>query len=155
MKCDELTIPLAKVLYCSVQYRTERMPKPGFKSITVSENVYNKFFDIYEKSKKNLELKGITSFSGYLTSLMQEAMIKYEAFAKHAPFIHKIAVEENRIILKDNKSDRIVEVALRDQELQCLLDRKSDCVHVGFVYSLPETYSMISSKGIKIPRGVQ
>jgi hypothetical protein len=51
------------------------MPKPGFKSITVSENVYNKFFDIYEKSKKQLELRGMISFTGYLTSLMQEAMI--------------------------------------------------------------------------------
>jgi hypothetical protein len=36
------------------------MPKAGFKSITVSENVYNKFFDVYIRSKKELELKGIT-----------------------------------------------------------------------------------------------
>ena len=52
------------------------MPKPGFKSITVSENVYKKFFEVYEKNKKGLELKGITSFSGYLTSMMEEMMIK-------------------------------------------------------------------------------
>ena len=36
------------------------MPKPGFKSITVSENVYKKFYESYEKNKKKLELKGIT-----------------------------------------------------------------------------------------------
>ena len=35
------------------------MPKAGFKSITVSENVYKKFFEVYEKSRKELELKGI------------------------------------------------------------------------------------------------
>ena len=28
------------------------MPKPGFKSITVSENVYKKFYKVYEKSKR-------------------------------------------------------------------------------------------------------
>jgi hypothetical protein len=28
-------------------------------------------------------------------------------------------------------------------------------VHVGFVYSLPELYSIISSKAIKVPRRVQ
>jgi hypothetical protein len=28
------------------------MPKPGFKSITVSENVSKKFFEVYEKNKK-------------------------------------------------------------------------------------------------------
>ncbi len=126
------------------------MPKAGFKSITVSENVYKKFFDVYAKSRKELELKGITSFSGYLTSMMEEMMIKYEAFAKHAPFIQKIAIDQNRVILKDNKCNRIVEVLLKDQELQCLLDEKSDCVHVGLVYSLPELSIAKQSKYLAV-----
>jgi hypothetical protein len=32
---------------------------------------------------------------------MEEMMIK--VFAKHPPFIEKIAVDQNRVILKDNK----------------------------------------------------
>lgn len=36
---------------------TVHMPKAGFKSITVSETVYNKVFDVYELSRKDLELK--------------------------------------------------------------------------------------------------
>jgi hypothetical protein len=130
------------------------MPKPGFKSITVSENVYKKFFEVYEKNKKVLELKGITSFSGYLTSMMEEMMIRYEAFAKHAPFMEKIAIDQNRVILKDNKRNRIVEVLLKNGELQCLLDEKPDCVHIGFVYSLPELYyyCITQNKGIKALR---
>jgi hypothetical protein len=127
------------------------MPKPGYKSITVSENVYKKFFEVYEKNKKGLELKGIMSFSGYLTSRMEEMMIKDEVFAKHSPFIEKIAVDQNRVILKDNKKNRIAEVLMNKGELQCLLDERTDCVHVGFVYSLPELYGIISSKGIKVP----
>ena len=119
------------------------MPKPGFKSITVSENVYKKFFEVYEKNKKGLELKGVTSFSGYLTSRMEEMMIKDEVFAKHSPLVEKIAVDQNRVILKDNKRNRIVEVLMKNGELQCLLDERSDCVHVGFVYSLPELYCII------------
>jgi hypothetical protein len=103
------------------------MPKPGFKSITVSENVYKKFFNVYERNKKGLELKGITSFSGYLTSMMEEMMLKYEAFAKHGPYMEKISIDQNRVILKDNKRNRIAEVLLKDGELQCLLDEKSDC----------------------------
>jgi hypothetical protein len=130
------------------------MPKAGFKSITVSENVYKKFFEIYEKNKKELELKGITSFSGYLTSMMEEMMMKYEVFAKHAPFMEKLAIDQNRVIVKDNKRNRIAEVLLKNGELQCLLDERSDCVHVGFVYSLPETYCIINSKGIKVPRSI-
>ena len=126
------------------------MPKPGYKSITVSENIYKKFFEVYEKNRKGLELKGIMSFSGYLTSRMEEMMIKDEVFAKHSPFIEKIAIDQNRVILKDNKKNRIAEVLMNNGELQCLLDERSDCVHVGFVYSLPELYSIISNKGIRV-----
>src|SRR5918911_201139 len=125
------------------------MPKPGFKSITVSENVYKKFFEVYEKNKKGLELKGITSFSGYLTSMMEEMMIKDEVFARHAPYMEKLSIDQNRVVLKDNKRNRIVEVMLKEGELQCLLDEKSDCAHVGFVYSLPELYNM--NNKIKAP----
>ena len=128
------------------------MPKPGYKSITVSENVYKKFFEVYEKNRKGLELKGIMSFSGYLTNRMEEMMIKDEVFAKQSPFIEKIAIDQNRVILKDNKQNRIAEVLMNNGELQCLLDDgRSDCVHVGFVYSLPELYYVIRNKGIKIP----
>jgi hypothetical protein len=43
------------------------MPKPGYKSITVSEHVYKHSFKVYEKNGKGLEIKGIRSFSGYLS----------------------------------------------------------------------------------------
>jgi hypothetical protein len=115
------------------------MPKPGFKSITVSENVYNKFFKSYERNKSGLELKGITSFSGYLTSMM---------FAKHSPYIEKLSIEGNVIVLKDNKVNRIVEITLENGELQCLLDRKKDCIHIGFVYSLPQVYDILVEKAV-------
>jgi hypothetical protein len=124
------------------------MPKPGFKSIIVSENVYKKFFKAYEKNKKGLEIKGVRSFSGYLTSMMKEAMLRYEAFTRHAPYMEKLSIDQNRVVLKDNKRNRIAEVLLKEGELQCLLDEKSDCVHVGFVYSLPELYN---NEEIKAP----
>lgn len=125
------------------------LPKPGFKSITVSENVYGRFFNAYLKNKKELEFKGITSFSGYLTSMMEEIMKKYDANGLHAPFMEKILIDHNSIIIKDNKRNQIVEIALHDNELQCLLDDRNDCVHVGFVYSLPEFYFMLTPKEIK------
>ena len=125
------------------------MPKLGYKSITVSENVYKKFFKLYERNKKGLEVKGIRSFSGYLTSMMEGMMLKYEAFAKHAPYMEKLSIDQDRVVLKDNKRNRIAEVLLKEGELQCLLDERADCVHVGFVYSLPELYYL--DKEIKVP----
>ncbi|MFY9566906.1 MAG: hypothetical protein WAQ29_11175, partial [Nitrososphaeraceae archaeon] len=70
----------------------DKMPRAGFKSITVSDYVYNRFFGTYERTRRDLELKGITSFSGYLTSMMDEIMTKYETFSRHAPFMEKIDV---------------------------------------------------------------
>ena len=125
------------------------MPKPGFKSITVSENVYERFFNAFLKNKKELEFKRITSFSGYLTSMIEEIMKKYEANGLHAPFMEKILIDHSSIIIKDNKRNQIVEITLHDNELQCLLDDRNDCVHVGFVYSLPEFYFMLTPKEIK------
>jgi len=130
------------------------MPKPGYKSITVSENVYNKFFGVYERSKRELELKGITSFSGYLTSMMEEMMNRYEIFAKQAPFIEKVSIDQDRVIVKDNRKGRIAEVLLKDGELRCLLDERVDCVHVGFVYSMPELYRIIKNKSVRAPSSI-
>ena len=76
------------------------MPKPGYKSITVTENVYKHFFKVYEKNKKGLEIKGIRSFSGYLTSMMEEMMLRYEVFAKHALYMEKLSIDQNRVVLK-------------------------------------------------------
>src|SRR5919197_6113506 len=126
------------------------MPKPGYKSITVSENVYKHFFKVYEEKNKKLAIKGIRSFSGYLTSMMEEMMLRYEAFAKHAPYMEKLSIGQNRVVLKDNKRNRIAEVMLKEGELQCLLDERADCVHIGFVYSLPELYNM-NNQEIKAP----
>ena len=49
-------------------------------------------------------------------------MVKYEVFAKHAPYMEKLSIGQNRVTLKDNKRNRIAEVLLKEGELQCLLD---------------------------------
>ena len=37
--------------------REGKMPKPGFKSITISETVYEKFYEVYEKNKDKSKRK--------------------------------------------------------------------------------------------------
>ena len=41
------------------------MPKAGFKSITVSEAVYEKFYDTYEESKTDLAVPARTEIRLY------------------------------------------------------------------------------------------
>ncbi len=128
------------------------MPKAGFKSITVSEEVYDRFFDVFEKNKPELVMKGINSFSGYVTYMLEQTMQKDKTFARYAPKIEKVAVDEDRVILKDNIKNRIAEVAIQKGELFCQLCEEKDCVHIGYVFSLPDVYEVLNSKGIRHPK---
>ena len=65
--------------------------------------------------------------------MMEEMMLNHEAFAKQALLWKKFQLTD-RVLIKDNKRNRIGEVILRSGELRCLLDEKIDCVYVGFVY---------------------
>lgn len=128
------------------------MPKVGFKSITVSENVYDKFYEVYYKNKQELAMKGVNSFSGYVTYMLEEMMQKDKTFARYAPKLEKISVDDDRVIIKDNIKNRIAEVAIQRGELFCLLCEEKDCVHIGYVFSLPDVYEVLNSKGIKHPK---
>jgi hypothetical protein len=128
------------------------MPKAGFKSITISEEVYNRFHDTYKKSKNELAMKGVNSFAGYITFMMEDLMQKDDTFARYAPKLEKISVDDDRVVVKDNIKKRIAEVAVQNNELYCLLCEEKNCVHVGFVFSLPEIYEVLNSRGIKHQR---
>jgi len=128
------------------------LPKEGFKSITVTELVYSKFFDVYQKNKQDLLMKGVNSFSGYVTYMLEEMMQKDKTFAKYAPKIEKISVDEDRVILKDNIKNRIAEVTVQRGELFCQLCEQKNCVHVGFAWAIPEVYEILNAKGIKRPK---
>ena len=128
------------------------MPKAGFKSITVSDTIYDRFQDVYQKNREDLSTKGINSFSGYVTYMLEEMMEKDRTFARYAPKIEKIMVDDDRIVLKDNIKNRIAEVAIQQGELFCQLCDEKNCIHVGFVFSLPDVYKVLNSKGIKQSR---
>jgi len=128
------------------------VPKDGFKSITVSETVYNKFYDVYQKNKQELTMKGVNSFAGYVTYMLEETMQKDKTFAKYAPKLEKISIDEDRVLIKDNIKNRIAEVAIQRGELYCQLCEDKSCFHIGYVFSLPDVYEILNSKGIKKPR---
>ena len=128
------------------------MPKDGFKSITVSETVYDKFYEVYQKSKDELVMKGVNSFSGYVTYMLEEMMAKDKTFARYAPKFEKISIDNDRVILKDNIQNRIAEITIKNGELECCLCNEKDCVHVGFVFSLPDVYELLNQRKMRVPK---
>lgn len=61
------------------------MPKSGFKSITVKEEIYDDLYGTYKKLKPNLPKIGINSFAGFIQFTF-EKLIKdpnvFQAFIK-------------------------------------------------------------------------
>lgn len=53
------------------------MPRKGYKTITIREEAYEKFRQIYSKRRQEYIEKGVTSFSGFITSFISE-MIEQE-----------------------------------------------------------------------------
>lgn len=115
------------------------MPTAGFKSITVKEHIYDEFLGVWLANKEEYAMKGVSSFAGYITHLLEEMVKKTEAIEKYGHYFEKIAVEDGRIILKDNIIERIIEVK-RGKELECLHCSRKNCQHVGFCWSFHEIY---------------
>ena len=128
------------------------MPKAGFKSITISEEVYDKFHDVFQKNKSDLSMKGVNSFAGYITYMLEDMMLKDKTFARYAPKLEKISVDDDRVIIKDNIKNRIAAVTIQRGELFCQLCEEKNCFHIGFVFSLPDVYEVLNSKGIRHPK---
>ena len=125
------------------------MPKPGFKSITISETVYEKFFEVYKKNKDSLTMKGVNSFAGYITYMLEDKMQKDKTFAKYAPKLELISIEDDRVIIKNNIENRIAEIVYQRDDLYCQLCETKDCHCIGYVWSIPEIYEKLNSKGIR------
>ncbi len=45
------------------------MPKRGWMSVTLREDVYYHYADLYDKNRKELNFKGINSLSAYIVHL--------------------------------------------------------------------------------------
>ena len=104
------------------------MPKPGFKSITISETVYEKFHEVYEKNKDKLTMKGVNSFAGYITYMLEDTMQKDKTFAKYAPKLELVSIEDDRVIIRNNIQNRIAEIVYQRGELYCQLCEAKDCI---------------------------
>lgn len=153
-----LQSPTAKTLgfHSKAQFVTqavrELLEKYTERTIPIPKQIYDKYQSIFEEKKSELESKGITSFSDYVAEMLTAVMERDKSFARYAPKIERIAVDDDRVVLKDNIKNRIAEVVIEKGELVCQLCKEKDCVHVGFVFSLPEVSEVLYKRKIKQPK---
>lgn len=112
------------------------MPDKGRKSITVSEQVFDSFHLVYEKIKEPLKEKGIFSFSAYFESLMLDVLedLKIDFRFRDVTFFNDL------VIFRDYWLGQMIEVEILEDGIWCKTCKREDCLHIGFLYSVPKTY---------------
>ncbi|MDG6904245.1 MAG: hypothetical protein JRN20_00505 [Nitrososphaerota archaeon] len=120
------------------------MPKEGFSVVTITQQAHDKARQRYNQKVKSEKLT--KSFSKYVNDLIIERVEADENLSLTAPFMEKIGLDGNSIMIKDNKIGRIIEVQVHGKDLICMLDEKKDCVHVGYACAIPEVYRIISER---------
>ena len=112
------------------------MPKKGFTSFSLKLPIYEYWYKNYQKKKESLRMKGISSFSAYLTYLLNLSENQNNVNFR----FEMIQFQNNLLVIKDKKENKIIDLSFKDGKIFCHIDKKTDCQHVGFAYSLPEIY---------------
>src|SRR5215469_12234872 len=89
--------------------RVEPVPKTGYKSLLVREEVYQRARSHYRKKAKS-GAKKRKSFSRFVNDLIEQGVESDKVFSSGNPVLKKVAVEGKSIMIKDSGSGRIVEV---------------------------------------------
>jgi len=124
------------------------LPKEGFSVITITQQTYDRAKQRYDKKLKIGQIEN-KSFSKFVNDLIMDSIEADENLSLQAPYMQTIGLQDNSIMIKDNKIGRIVEVQVHGKDLICMLDQKKDCVHVGYAYAIPVVYKLMSERGGK------
>jgi hypothetical protein len=116
------------------------MPDRGFKTITVTERLYQQ---VKERAKKENR-----SAARFVSEILETFLYVEEELSGHAPLLELISLDSNAVIVRDKKKDRVVGVRSRASKsgrvgLYCELDKTGYCPHGAFAVALPQVRKAI------------
>jgi hypothetical protein len=113
----------------------------GYTTVTVSKQLYRQ---LQERAKK--ENKKVAT---YASELMETMLYVEEKFLNYVPFLELVSLNDNEVIIRDSKNDRIVGVKAKAADggkikFYCELDDNTDyCPHTAFAAALPQVRNAI------------
>ncbi len=116
------------------------MGQPGQKTVTLSGKI---LVELQKEFEKEVKKRPSLSFAGFISEYAMMELERKRIVTQAAP-ISLIALQEDRVILKDVRRGKFAEVQIKDKKMKCLLDDKTDCIHVGFALALPEVNKALS-----------
>ncbi|MDG6927048.1 MAG: hypothetical protein JRN10_06390 [Nitrososphaerota archaeon] len=114
--------------------------------------------EVYERVKARIDqLRPRVPVSYYVENVLLENIETDDLMKYYGPFLSYVSNNENTIFINDWKQQRIAGVRVQMKQngsfsLFCELDQTENCVHVGFVFALPQFYRILKEKGIKPPK---
>jgi hypothetical protein len=123
----------------------------GWSPISVTVELYDRLNDIYESDNKRPENQ---KFSPWINTILQKFADHSQALKQYGPFLEFKDTSENMIHIFDHKLNKSIDVYIngKKKELQCETDKKTDCLHVGFCFAIPEVYKVLIAGGFKEPK---
>ena len=111
----------------------------GTKSIVIRKEIVPRLESSYQRFLDPDSPIISESFSAFVNRVLRNYLDKEEFVLRQFPEIEKIAIEENKVYLKDRAIKPTIEVILENKELFCINDESFNCKHVKFVFSIPES----------------
>lgn len=110
------------------------MVREGTHQINIS--ISDKKFQILQKGLKAAKTE--KKMSGWILDSMLMQIEKDDFLRTYAPYLEKMAINDNSVLIKDQKLKRIVEVSYKNKKFWCDVCEKDSCPHIHFALALPE-----------------
>jgi len=128
------------------------MPKKGFKTITITEDVYHRINGVIDRINEKAGYKKFRSVAHFVEeSIMQfdlPDLIPLEHFNLHEDGIRVL----DRTLGTKRSRGRIIDVIFKPDKVWCDYCESDDCRHTQFALSLPEVQSILRKKGWKLAK---
>ena len=116
------------------------MPDRGFRTVTVTQGIYER---VKQRAKK--EHKSAASFVSEALEIM---LFVEERFSTYVPYLQIVSVDQDEVIIKDYKVDRVVAIKARSSDngkvrFYCDIDDTDYCPHTAFAAALPQVRNAI------------
>ena len=116
------------------------MPDRGFRTITVTDQIYEQ---VKQRAKK--ENKSVATFASQALEIM---LFVEDKFSKYVPFLELISLDSDEVVIRDNKKDRIAGVKAKTADngkirFYCELDDTDYCPHTAFAAALPQVRNAV------------
>jgi hypothetical protein len=124
----------------------------GWLTLSIKEETVSRLAAIWEHDTRRPDNQ---KFTAYINNMLSEFIEYNEKLHRYGAFLEYLDARDNRINLYDNLHNKSVTVYVdsREKRLRCdTHDNRSDCLHTGFCFAIPEIYKILIERGFRPPK---